>query len=88
MLFHHERWDGNGYPARLVGREIPVEARLVGLADAFDAMTSARPYRAAVAVEAAFEELDRCAGTQFDPGAVTVFQGLFESRFDRWAKGA
>jgi HD-GYP domain-containing protein (c-di-GMP phosphodiesterase class II) len=67
VLFHHERWDGDGYPSRIAGDAIPVEARLVAVADAFDAMTSARPYRAAFTAEAAFAELDRCAGSQFDP---------------------
>jgi HD-GYP domain-containing protein (c-di-GMP phosphodiesterase class II) len=67
VLYHHERWDGLGYPARLDGSLIPMEARLIGLADAFDAMTSTRPYRAALTTEAALEELVRCAGTQFDP---------------------
>jgi HD-GYP domain-containing protein (c-di-GMP phosphodiesterase class II) len=67
VLYHHERWDGFGYPARLDGPLIPIEARLIGLADAFDAMTSNRPYRAALTNDAALEELVRCAGTQFDP---------------------
>jgi HD-GYP domain-containing protein (c-di-GMP phosphodiesterase class II) len=67
VLYHHERWDGLGYPARLDGPLIPIEARLVGIADAFDAMTSTRPYRAALTTEAALEELVSCAGTQFDP---------------------
>jgi HD-GYP domain-containing protein (c-di-GMP phosphodiesterase class II) len=67
VLYHHERWDGLGYPARLDGPLIPIEARLIGLADAFDAMTSTRPYRRALTTDAALEELVRCAGTQFDP---------------------
>jgi HD-GYP domain-containing protein (c-di-GMP phosphodiesterase class II) len=67
VLYHHERWDGLGYPARLDGSLIPIEARLVGLADAFDAMTSTRPYRAALTADAALAELMHCAGTQFDP---------------------
>ena len=67
VLYHHERWDGLGYPAMLDGPLIPIEARLVGLADAFDAMTSTRPYRGAMTTDAALEELIRCAGTQFDP---------------------
>lgn len=66
-LYHHERWDGEGYPQRLSGPEIPVEARLVAIADAFDAMTSPRPYRGPISLEAALAEIDRCAGTQFDP---------------------
>jgi len=67
VLYHHERWDGLGYPAMLDGPLIPIEARLIGLADAFDAMTSTRPYRAAMTTDAALEELVRCSGTQFDP---------------------
>ena len=67
VLFHHERWDGTGYPTGRAGTEIPIEARLISVADAFDAMTSTRPYRDAVPVEAALEEIERCAGTQFDP---------------------
>lgn len=67
VLFHHERWDGLGYPTRRSGREIPVEGRLMAVADAFDAMTSARPYRAALELDAAIAEVRRAAGTQFDP---------------------
>jgi HD-GYP domain-containing protein (c-di-GMP phosphodiesterase class II) len=67
VLFHHERWDGAGYPTGRAGTEIPIEARLIAVADAFDAMTSARPYREAVSAEVALEEIERCAGTQFDP---------------------
>jgi HD-GYP domain-containing protein (c-di-GMP phosphodiesterase class II) len=67
VLYHHERWDGDGYPRRIVGTSIPVEARLVCLADAFDAMTSARPYRPPLSVDAALDEVAGCAGTQFDP---------------------
>jgi HD-GYP domain-containing protein (c-di-GMP phosphodiesterase class II) len=67
VRFHHERWDGCGYPHAMPGSAIPVEARLVSLADAFDAMTSLRPYSAALAVDTALNEVSRCAGTQFDP---------------------
>ena len=67
VLYHHERWDGGGYPSGLESSAIPAEARLIALADAFDAMTSHRPYRDALPLEAALEELARCAGTQFDP---------------------
>jgi HD-GYP domain-containing protein (c-di-GMP phosphodiesterase class II) len=73
VLYHHERWDGSGYPEGRAGVEIPVEARLLGVADAFDAMTSARPYRPALAVQQALAELDRCAGTQFDPDLARAF---------------
>ncbi len=70
---HHERWDGEGYPDRLAGEEIPIEARLLGVADAFDAMTSDRSYRAALSVEQALAELQRCSGTQFDPALAEKF---------------
>jgi HD-GYP domain-containing protein (c-di-GMP phosphodiesterase class II) len=79
VLFHHEQWDGFGYPCGLRGTAIPIEARLLAVADAFDAMTSVRPYRAARAHDDAFAELSRMAGTQFDPAIVesflTVWQG-------------
>lgn len=64
---HHERWDGEGYPDGLEGEEIPLSARIVAVADAFDAMTQDRPYREALSVEEAFHVLDEEAGAQFDP---------------------
>lgn len=67
---HHERFDGSGYPDGLRGKEISIGARIVAVADAFDAMTSVRPYRAALGLEAALEEILRCRGTQFDPEIV------------------
>lgn len=67
VLFHHERWDGLGYPTRRAGAEIPVEGRIMAVADAFDAMTSARPYRSALGLDAAVAEVRRNVGTQFDP---------------------
>ncbi|MET8631291.1 HD-GYP domain-containing protein [Streptomyces sp. NPDC004680] len=70
ILHHHERLDGSGYPYGLVGTQIPEFARLVAVADAFDAMTSTRSYRRARPVPAALEELQRCAGAQFDPAMV------------------
>ncbi|MFB7213660.1 HD-GYP domain-containing protein [Streptomyces sp. NPDC056255] len=70
ILHHHERLDGSGYPYGLSGREIPEFARVVAVADAFDAMTSTRSYRRGRPVPAALEELKRCAGTQFDPQMV------------------
>ncbi|HEX8068865.1 MAG TPA: HD-GYP domain-containing protein [Pyrinomonadaceae bacterium] len=70
---HHERWDGRGYPAGLGGAEIDPNARVVAVADAFDAMTSARAYRPAGSHQAAVAELERCAGTQFDPRVVAAF---------------
>ncbi|WP_406442451.1 HD-GYP domain-containing protein [Streptomyces sp. NBC_01613] len=72
VLHHHERLDGSGYPYGLMGAQIPESARVVAVADAFDAMTSTRSYRRARPVPAALEELERCAGSQFDPLMVTA----------------
>ena len=71
----HERWDGGGYPDGLAGDEIPLGARIVAVADAFDAMTSPRPYSTTRPPDAALDELRRCAGTQFDPAVVEAFAG-------------
>ena len=84
----HERWDGLGYPDRLRGAAIPLPSRIVAVCDAFDAMTRPRSYSASRSIPAALDELNRCAGTQFDPGVVTVFRELLEGRFDQLAKGA
>jgi diguanylate cyclase (GGDEF)-like protein len=73
VLHHHERWDGAGYPDGLRGDDIPLGARIIFVADAFDAMTSDRIYRPKRSSEAALAELERCAGTQFDPGIVAAF---------------
>lgn len=64
---HHERWDGGGYPDGLTGEEIPIQARIITICDSFSAMTTDRSYRKGMSVEDALDELDRCAGTQFDP---------------------
>jgi HD-GYP domain-containing protein (c-di-GMP phosphodiesterase class II) len=68
----HERWDGGGYPDGLAGEAIPLEARIIGVCDAYHAMTTTRSYRAAMAVADALDELRRCAGTQFDPAVVAA----------------
>ena len=70
---HHERWDGRGYPDGLAGEDIPLEARLLALCDAFDAMTLDRPYRSAMSREAALQEIDLNLGTQFDPSLGETF---------------
>lgn len=79
---HHERWDGGGYPAGLRAEGIDLCARVVAVADAFDAMTSERPYWRVVACDESAAELRRCAGTQFDPRVVEAFcrlpRGLLE----------
>lgn len=76
---HHERVDGRGYPDGLTLLEIPLEARILFVADAFEAMTSDRPYRRGVAADVALDELRRCAGTQFDPLVVEVLDHLLEN---------
>jgi response regulator RpfG family c-di-GMP phosphodiesterase len=73
VLYHHERWDGKGYPNGLAHENIPLCARIFSVADAFDAMTSTRPYRNALSNDVAKEEIGRCAGTQFDPKVVEAF---------------
>jgi putative nucleotidyltransferase with HDIG domain len=76
----HERWDGGGYPDGLAGEEIPLGARIVAICDAFRAMVEPRPYRPALDLEAARAELDRCAGTQFDPAVVTALLRVLDTR--------
>jgi hypothetical protein len=75
VAYHHERWDGRGYPYGLRGEEIPLAARIFAVADAYDALTNDRPYRAAVTVNEAVAELRACSGAQFDPGVVGTFLG-------------
>jgi HD-GYP domain-containing protein (c-di-GMP phosphodiesterase class II) len=79
VLYHHERWDGGGYPTGRAGTEILLEARILTVVDSYDAMTSDRPYRAALAPERAAEEVERCAGTQFDPDVAAMFLAAWES---------
>jgi putative two-component system response regulator len=74
-LSHHERWDGSGYPHGLLGASIPLRARIVAIADVFDALTSVRPYRGAWAVEAVLEQLSRFRGSLYDPQLVDAFLG-------------
>jgi response regulator RpfG family c-di-GMP phosphodiesterase len=76
IAFHHERWDGNGYPYRLDGEKIPLAARIFSLVDAWDAMTNDRPYRPALPIETAVSEIRAESGTQFDPGLAEAFLAL------------
>jgi len=76
ILCHHERYDGRGYPQGLCGKDVPLEARIIGLADCFDAMTSDRTYRGALPLEAVIDEIRTHAGTQFDPEVVEKFLTL------------
>jgi putative nucleotidyltransferase with HDIG domain len=73
IKYHHEKWDGNGYPEALVGEAIPEMGRLLALADCYSALTTDRPYRKGWKPEAALEEIERCAGTHFDPRLCVVF---------------
>jgi HD-GYP domain-containing protein (c-di-GMP phosphodiesterase class II) len=79
ILHHHEWWDGRGYPDGLFGAQIPIAARIVAVADAYDAMTSDRPYRRALSQSVAIEELKRFSGVQFDPVLVKEFLCIVES---------
>jgi putative nucleotidyltransferase with HDIG domain len=87
---HHERWDGTGYPDRLFADEIPLISRIVCCCDALHAMTNDRPYREALTVSAALDELQRCSGTQFDPQVVNALASLLatEAAADRRASAA
>jgi len=76
---HHERYDGNGYPVGLRGEEIPLGARIIAVADLYDAMTSDRAYRRGLSREVVIKELKRVAGTQLDPGIVEIFIGMLAS---------
>jgi putative nucleotidyltransferase with HDIG domain len=84
---HHERWDGDGYPDRLAGLDIHVHARLMGVADAYDAMTSARTYREALGLDEAARRLRAGAGRQFDPDAIALFEAV-EGEFRGIREGA
>jgi HD-GYP domain-containing protein (c-di-GMP phosphodiesterase class II) len=82
VLTHHERPDGKGYPAGLSDRDIPLEAKILAVADAYEAMTADRVYRERLGAKAARSELLRCAGTQFDARVVAAFMAVLE-RLDR-----
>jgi HD-GYP domain-containing protein (c-di-GMP phosphodiesterase class II) len=84
VLFHHERWDGGGYPAGLRGRSIPAEARILAVADSFDAMISERAYRPPLSHSEALAEVERGAGTQFDPLVAELFVEVWAEGWDTW----
>jgi HD-GYP domain-containing protein (c-di-GMP phosphodiesterase class II) len=83
VLFHHERYDGSGYPFGLEGAEIPLSARLFALADTLDAITSNRPYRQGRSFEEALQEIEKCRGSQFDPELVDLMLNL---PVEKWQK--
>lgn len=82
VLHHHERWDGKGYPAGLSAEAIPHQARIIALADTFDAMSSNRSYRSALSRGQVLEEIARCAGSQFDPALVPAFLAMDFAEYD------
>ncbi|MDB5218875.1 MAG: domain/GAF domain/HD domain protein, partial [Myxococcaceae bacterium] len=85
---HHERWDGRGYPLGLKGQDVPLMARIIAVADTYDAMTSDRAYRRSLPHEVAVTEIERCSTTQFDPEVSHAFcEGLDEYRESELAKG-
>ena len=80
---HHERYDGNGYPSRLKGEEIPYIARIAAVADTFDAMTSRRSYRGPIDIEHVKDEIKRCEGTQFDPQVAEAFLEILNNNYEK-----
>jgi HD-GYP domain-containing protein (c-di-GMP phosphodiesterase class II) len=84
ILKHHEWWNGTGYPLKLKGENIPLECRILAIADAYDAMTSDRPYRRAMPHEDAIAEIMKCKGVQFDPELVLVFIELLGKNVWTW----
>jgi len=82
VLYHHERWDGRGYPDRLAGENIPLYGRILGVADTFDAMSSTRSYRQAMPREKVLAEIVNCSGSQFDPSLTEPFVNLDFTEFD------
>lgn len=83
---HHERYDGKGYPSQLAGEDIPYFARIAAVADTFDAMTSKRTYRDALPLEVVKAEIERCAGTQFDPKIAKVFLDILNKNYEEIQK--
>ena len=79
MKYHHERYDGSGYPEGLVGSDIPMLARIIAMADCFDAMTTDRPYRKGLTPDAAFKEIEKAQGQQFDPEVFSAFKSAYDA---------
>ncbi len=88
VLYHHENYDGTGYPQNLTREDIPLVARIISVADAFDAMTTDRPYRNALTIPEAVREIEQCSGTQFDPEVVLAFLQVYQHVYDQIQGGA
>ncbi|GAH55882.1 unnamed protein product, partial [marine sediment metagenome] len=86
ILYHHEHWDGTGYPEGLKGEKIPLLSRIISIVDAYDVMQSRRPYKGAVSKAEALKEVKSCAGTQFDPQLVEIFLKIEQNRVSRERK--
>lgn len=84
ILYHHERWDGSGYPKGLCGKEIPFLARIAAVADTYEAMTADRPYKKGISHKAAVEEIQSLAGKKFDPYIAWVFCNVIEKELKKW----
>ncbi|NPA49433.1 MAG: response regulator [Thermodesulfobacteria bacterium] len=86
IRYHHERFDGQGYPEGLRGEEIPLLARILAVADTYDAMTTRRPYRPSLSAETAYQEILRCSGSQFDPEIVEIFKVVWQEQLQKEEK--
>ena len=86
ILYHHEHWDGAGYPDGLKGEKIPLLSRIISIIDAYDVMQSRRPYKGAVSKAEASKEIKRCAGSQFDPQLAEIFLKIVKNNASRERK--